>query len=77
MRNMVGCGGWGPITVNNSSNRIITTVMVTLITPAMQALLDPAQKGFIPGRRGTDHVVSLNKVFYESIRDRENMLSSS
>ena len=62
-----------PITVNNSSNRIITTVMVTLITPAMQALLDTSQKGFIPGRRGTDHVVNLNKVFYESIRDRENM----
>ena len=61
-----------PINVNNGDNRIMTTVQVVLITPAMQQLIDPCQKGFIPGRQGTDHVVDLNKVFYEGIRNKKD-----
>ena len=62
-----------PINVNNSSNRIITSVMVVVITPAMQALLEAAQKGFVEGRTGTEHVEDLNKVFYEAIRDKADV----
>jgi exonuclease III len=59
-----------PINVNNSSNRIITSVVVVVITPTMQVFLEPAQKGFVEGRIGTEHVEDLNKVFYEAMRDK-------
>jgi hypothetical protein len=62
-----------PITVNNAANRIITSVMVTLITPALQFLIDSAQKGFVKGRQGAEHVEDLNHLFYEAVRNREDL----
>ena len=61
-----------PITINNSDNRIMTTVQVVLITPAMQELIEDSQKGFILGRKGTDHVTDLNKSFYDDVRHKKS-----
>lgn len=62
-----------PIVVNNAANRILTSVMVELVTPALQHLIEASQKGFIEGRQGTEHVVDLNTLFYDGIRQRENV----
>ena len=47
-----------PITVNNSDNRLVASVLAGVITPACQAIIHHSQKGFIPGRSGDDHIVA-------------------
>jgi hypothetical protein len=61
-----------PITVNNASNRILASAVATAISPSLHHLLEHSQKGFIPGRRGDEHVVDLNYDFYQSTRERVN-----
>ena len=56
-----------PITVTNACNRIIAKVIVECITPALESLLEPSQKGFIPGRDGGDHIRELNEDFYGTV----------
>ncbi len=37
--------------------------------PAILDFADPAQKGFLLGRHGTDHVVDINTFFYEGVEN--------
>lgn len=55
-----------PITVNNTDNRILAKLVASLITPALDFIISDSQKGFIPGRRGGDHIRTLNEQFYSA-----------
>jgi hypothetical protein len=59
-----------PITVNNSVNRLLSSAITNAIAPALEYIIDSSQKGFIPGRRGDEHVVDLNYDFYHSMREK-------
>ena len=66
-----------PITLNNTSNRIAAAVIADCIMPALDAIIDPRQKGVVRGRRGEDNILELtnstnnNKTtFFSSIRPR-------
>jgi ribonuclease HI/exonuclease III len=60
-----------PISVTNADNRIIAKAFTNAITPALQLLLDPDQKGFVPHRVGTEHVHQLTQNFYSRLRAKE------
>jgi ribonuclease HI len=60
-----------PISVTNADNRIIAKAFTNAITPALQLLLDPDQKGFVPHRVGTEHVHQLTQSFYSRLRAKE------
>jgi ribonuclease HI len=62
-----------PITVSNTINRIIAKIITNAITPALQHILAPNQKGFIPGRQGADHITSITQHYYSSL-DRKQQL---
>ena len=34
-------------------------------------LIDKAQKGFIPGRQGGDHIRTLNERFYQAVEEKD------
>ena len=53
-----------PIAVNNCDNRIIARVASLAITPSLKDYIHPEQKGFIPGRLGSNHIESLTEEFY-------------
>ena len=56
-----------PISVTNCDNRILSATVARAIMPATLELVDPAQKGFLNGRSGADHVTDINKFFYEGV----------
>ena len=62
-----------PLSVTNSYNRLIASMVVADITPTMQAFLEPNQKGFIPGRKGEDHIRDLNERFYGAADPRAGL----
>ena len=55
-----------PISVANTYNRIIARALSTSIMPAVDSFLDHTQKGFIIGRSMSDHIHTLNDIFYRS-----------
>ena len=59
-----------PISVTNADNRIVAKIMGDLITPALQHCLLPAQKGFVPGRQGTDHIIDITSSYYTALDAR-------
>ena len=56
-----------PLSVTNTDNRILAKILAFVMVPACQSILHPAQKGFIPGRDGADHIIKLNEAFYGPI----------
>jgi hypothetical protein len=56
-----------PLSVTNAYNRIIASGVVSTLVPTLQDFLEASQKGFIPGRTGNDHVISLNDLFYRAV----------
>ena len=60
-----------PITVGNSDNRLIASVMAMVLTPFCQHSLHPSQKGFIPGRTGSDHIIAITDHFYGAIDSKQ------
>ena len=56
-----------PISVTNCDNRILSASVARAIMPAVLELLDPAQKGFLSGRSGVDHICEINAFFYEGV----------
>ena len=59
-----------PISVTNSDNRIIAKALARVITPALQTVLHPSQKGFVEGRQGADHIQDLNAAYYKAQAQR-------
>ena len=60
-----------PITISNTVYRILAKTVANTITPSLQAILSPSQKGFIPGRDGRDHVHDLTNSFYENVEKHQ------
>ena len=58
-----------PLAVNNCDNRIIASVAAYTISPSLSKHLLPNQKGFVPGRQGSDHIDVLNNDFYSALED--------
>ena len=53
-----------PISVTNADNRIIAKALTYVITPALQAILHPSQRGFVAEREGAQHISDLNQAYY-------------
>lgn len=60
-----------PITLNNVSNRIIASVVAKTIMPAVDAIVDRRQKGFVHGRRGEDNIHELTNLFYSKLNKQK------
>jgi len=60
-----------PISVTNCDNRIIAKLITIAITPALQHALLPAQKGFVPGRVGTQHVLDITQSYYSALNAQQ------
>jgi ribonuclease HI len=56
-----------PLAVANAENRLVSFAIATVMGPACQAILHPAQKGFIPGRKGQEHVHEFADLFYGAL----------
>jgi ribonuclease HI len=61
-----------PLAVNNCDNRIIARVAAYIISPSLSKQLHPNQKGFVPGRQGSEHIHDLNEEFYSAIEEERN-----
>ena len=61
-----------PISVTNSDNRILSAAVAHAVMPAVLDFIDPAQKGFLAGRSGADHVSDINNFFYEGLEKGED-----
>ena len=59
------------LAVTNADNRLIASVCARLLTPAVQEIILPCQKGFCPGRIGTEHVHRLTNDFYSALSRKE------
>ena len=60
-----------PITLNNTSNRIVAGVVADCIMPALDAIIETRQKGFIRGRRGEDNIIELTDTFYNKLNKQK------
>ena len=60
--------------MTNTDNRLLASVMASAIMPAIDELVCPAQHGFLAGKSGDSHVVDINKLFYDSIRNKSSKL---
>ena len=63
-----------PLSVTNTDNRLLASVVAHAIMPAVADLINPCQKGFVTGRCGSDHVVDINSFFYDAIRKKAEKL---
>jgi hypothetical protein len=59
-----------PISVTNTDNRLLASVVAHAIMPAALELVHPAQKGFLWGRNGADHTADINHFFFEGVVKR-------
>ena len=58
-----------PLGINNTDNRILSNVFLLCILEAVQKLIDPAQKMFLPNRQMTDHIRQFNDLFYTAAHE--------
>jgi hypothetical protein len=56
-----------PISVTNCENRVIAYLTVQSLTPAIQEIVSPAQRGFVPGRQGNPHILDLTQRYYSQL----------
>ena len=62
-----------PISVTDASNRVVASCLAEAITPALQEFIEASQKGFVPGRVGTEHVHGLCGQFYSSLAKNKQL----
>lgn len=60
-----------PISVTNSSNRIIAKILIGCILPHIQEFLNESQRGSIAGRRGEENIRRINELLHAAIDDPE------
>jgi hypothetical protein len=60
-----------PISINNTDSRIIAKAIVWVADGAAQALIGPEQKGFLAGRRMTDHIPTINSTYYKALAKKQ------
>ena len=61
-----------PITLNNTSNRIVAAVIADTIMPAVDYLVDARQRGFVRGRKGDDNIHEITNTFYDHL-NKQNL----
>ena len=59
------------ISVTNGDNRLIARATADAMTPALQAIISPRQKGFVEGRVGADHIRELTHDFYSKLSKKQ------
>ena len=62
-----------PISVTDAANRIVASCLATALTPALQDFIEQTQKGFVPGRVGTEHVHGLTNEFYAALSKKKQL----
>ena len=62
-----------PISVTDCANRIVACCLAAAITPLLQEFLEKSQKGFFPGRVGTEHVHGQTSQFYGALSKKQQM----
>lgn len=55
------------MSVTNTDNRILASIVAHAIMPATMALLHPCQQGFLWGRNGAAHTANINHFFYQGV----------
>jgi hypothetical protein len=60
-----------PIAVSNTDNRLIASILHTLISPAILKLLDPAQRAR-PGAPIDENVAFFNECFYAAVESKQD-----
>ena len=60
-----------PITLNNTSNRVIASIIADSIMEAVDSIADKRQKGFIRGRHGGDNILELTNSFYRKLNAQQ------
>ena len=63
-----------PLSVTNTENRVLASVVAQAIMPAVLKLIDPCQKGFLWGRSGADHTVDINSWFFDGVKKNDSRL---
>ena len=63
--------GTRPITVNNSDNRLVASVLAACVAPALENILNDRQKMFLRDRQMTDHVEDINELYYSTLSKEE------
>ena len=63
-----------PLSVTNTENRILAATVAHSIMPAVAALVDPSQKGFLWDQSGADHTEDINKWFFDGVVANEERL---
>ena len=55
----------------NMENRLVARILVENIIPAAKTILNPAQKGFVPGRQGKDHIEDITSNLYSNLSKKK------
>ena len=64
-----------PLSVTNTDNRILAATVARAIMPAVLALVDPSQKGFLTARNGSEHTTDINTFFYEGVEKKIDLFA--
>ena len=56
-----------PLSVTNTDNRILAAVVARGIMTSLDALVEPSQRDFLAGKNSTEHIVTINQLFYEAV----------
>ena len=59
-----------PLSVTNTDNRLLAAVVAKSIMPAVLALVDPSQKGFLSGVSGAEHITDINTFFFDAVKSK-------
>jgi ribonuclease HI/exonuclease III len=57
-----------PISVTNTDNRLLASVVSHSIMPAVSELVDPSQRGFLAGKNGHEHTLKINEFFFQGVK---------
>jgi hypothetical protein len=61
-----------PLSVTNTDNRLLAATGARGIMPAVSDYLNPAQKGFLNGKSGSDHTTDINQIFYDAVKEKRD-----
>ena len=57
-------GNYRPISLCNTTYKIVTKIIVNRIRPVLGNLISPMQTAFVPGRRGTDNAIIVQELIH-------------
>nr|XP_023896924.1 uncharacterized protein LOC112008814 [Quercus suber] len=57
-------GNYRPISLCNTTYKLVTKILVNRIKPVLGNLISPVQTAFIPGRRGTDNAIIVQELIH-------------